>query len=148
MYSAIKIGAKIPRPSSSETSKHIPLHDHFALDQKNNNNNIRLFTDFAIDFWRSQVSRSLRSPQIQVSDPSWSPLVTMSSFGIGQRVVTISSADAASKTDNTSAVLERGTVRYVGEVAGTKGQWIGVEWDDEGRGRHDGTHDGKRFVGW
>ena len=70
----------------------------------------------------------------------------MPSFSVGQRVVTISSADAASKTDNSSAALERGTVRYVGEVAGTKGEWIGVEWDDEGRGRHDGTHDGKRFA--
>ena len=74
----------------------------------------------------------------------------MPSFSVGQRVVTISSADAASKTDNSSAALERGTVRYVGEVAGTKGEWIGVEWDDEGRGRHDGTHDGKRLAtdGW
>merc|ERR1712027_163356 len=71
---------------------------------------------------------------------------TMPSFSVGQRVVTISSADAASKTDNSSAALERGTVRYVGEVAGTKGEWIGVEWDDEGRGRHDGPHDGKRYF--
>lgn len=71
----------------------------------------------------------------------------MSSLSIGQRVVTISSADAASKTDNSLSGLERGTVRYVGEVSGTKGEWIGVEWDDEGRGRHDGTHDGKRLVG-
>ena len=70
----------------------------------------------------------------------------MPSFSVGQRVVTISSADAASKTDKSSAALERGTVRYVGEVAGTKGEWIGVEWDDEGRGRHDGTHDGKRLA--
>ena len=60
--------------------------------------------------------------------------------------MTISSADAASKTDNSSSALEKGTVRYVGEVAGTKGEWIGVEWDDEGRGRHDGSHDGKRSV--
>ena len=83
-----------------------------------------------------------------VRDPSWSLAFgpTMPSFSVGQRVVTISSADAASKTDNSSAALERGTVRYVGEVAGTKGEWIGVEWDDEGRGRHDGTHDGKRFA--
>ena len=63
-------------------------------------------------------------------------------------MVTISSADAASKTDNSSSALEKGTVRYVGEVAGTKGEWIGVEWDDEGRGRHDGSHDGTRLVGW
>ena len=35
---------------------------------------------------------------------------------------------------------ERGTVRWVGEVAGTEGEWLGVEWDRVGRGRHDGVH--------
>ena len=33
----------------------------------------------------------------------------------------------------------RATVRYVGEVEGYQGQWIGVEWDAPGRGKHDGT---------
>ena len=38
------------------------------------------------------------------------------------------------------------TVRYVGEVAGTSGSWIGVEWDDSARGKHDGSHKGHRYF--
>ncbi|KAI1265927.1 Thioesterase/thiol ester dehydrase-isomerase [Xylariaceae sp. FL1019] len=38
------------------------------------------------------------------------------------------------------------TVRYVGEVAGTSGSWLGVEWDDAGRGKHDGSHKGVRYF--
>ncbi len=32
------------------------------------------------------------------------------------------------------------TIRYVGVVKGTKGEWLGVEWDDPSKGRHDGSH--------
>ncbi|KAK5074344.1 hypothetical protein LTR64_006511 [Lithohypha guttulata] len=32
------------------------------------------------------------------------------------------------------------TVRYTGSLAGTKGEWLGVEWDDPSRGKHDGKH--------
>ncbi|KAI0064708.1 RNI-like protein [Artomyces pyxidatus] len=39
-----------------------------------------------------------------------------------------------------------GTVKYVGEVDGTKGTWLGVEWDDPNRGKHDGVKDGKRYF--
>ncbi|KAK2167203.1 hypothetical protein LSH36_31g04030 [Paralvinella palmiformis] len=38
------------------------------------------------------------------------------------------------------------TVLYVGEVPGTKGIWLGVEWDDPTRGKHDGTHEGIRYF--
>lgn len=38
------------------------------------------------------------------------------------------------------------TVRYVGEVTGTKGSWLGVEWDDPTRGKHDGQHKGVRYF--
>ncbi|OAA56560.1 tubulin-specific chaperone [Niveomyces insectorum RCEF 264] len=40
------------------------------------------------------------------------------------------------------------TVRYVGEVAGTAGGgiWLGVEWDDPARGKHDGVHKGVRYF--
>ncbi|CAK7563458.1 MAG: hypothetical protein SEPTF4163_001327 [Sporothrix epigloea] len=40
------------------------------------------------------------------------------------------------------------TVRYVGEVAGTTtgGLWLGVEWDDATRGKHDGVHKGVRYF--
>jgi hypothetical protein len=40
----------------------------------------------------------------------------------------------------------RATVRYVGSVDGQDGEWVGVEWDDPSRGKHDGSHDGKRYF--
>lgn len=41
-----------------------------------------------------------------------------------------------------------GTVRYVGGVEGKSGVWVGVELDAgfEGRGKNDGTVDGKRYF--
>ncbi|KAF6839884.1 Tubulin-specific chaperone E [Colletotrichum plurivorum] len=38
------------------------------------------------------------------------------------------------------------TVRYIGSVAGTSGTWLGVEWDDAGRGKHDGQHKDIRYF--
>jgi hypothetical protein len=38
------------------------------------------------------------------------------------------------------------TVRYVGQVADKQGQWLGVEWDDASRGKHDGTHGGVSYF--
>lgn len=38
------------------------------------------------------------------------------------------------------------TVRYIGHVHGTKGQWLGVEWDDPQRGKHDGSHNGVKYF--
>ncbi|PWN89833.1 hypothetical protein FA10DRAFT_266381 [Acaromyces ingoldii] len=40
----------------------------------------------------------------------------------------------------------RGTVRYVGPVPPTAGVWLGVEWDDASRGKHDGVHGGTRYF--
>ena len=40
---------------------------------------------------------------------------------------------------------ERCTVRWEGEVGDT-GHWLGVEWDREGRGKHDGEHQGTRYF--
>ncbi|XP_066503868.1 tubulin-specific chaperone E [Hoplias malabaricus] len=37
---------------------------------------------------------------------------------------------------------ERATVRYVGPVPPTTGLWLGVEWDNPERGKHDGNHEG------
>jgi dynactin complex subunit len=37
-------------------------------------------------------------------------------------------------------------VRYVGVVADKPGRWLGVEWDDPVRGKHDGTHDGVTYF--
>ncbi|EDN03638.1 predicted protein [Histoplasma mississippiense (nom. inval.)] len=38
------------------------------------------------------------------------------------------------------------TVRYIGDVKGTKGQWLGVEWDDSTRGKHSGEHHGVKYF--
>ena len=38
------------------------------------------------------------------------------------------------------------TIRYVGKVDGTKGEWLGVEWDDPTRGKHSGEANGKRYF--
>lgn len=39
-----------------------------------------------------------------------------------------------------------GAVRYVGGVEGTKGTWLGVEWDDPKRGKHSGNKDGIQYF--
>ncbi|XP_070180632.1 tubulin-specific chaperone E-like [Littorina saxatilis] len=39
-----------------------------------------------------------------------------------------------------------GTVRFIGCVPPTKGVWLGVEWDDPSRGKHDGSHEGVRYF--
>ncbi|MFT7807043.1 tubulin-specific chaperone E isoform X1 [Arapaima gigas] len=41
---------------------------------------------------------------------------------------------------------ERATVRYVGAVPPTAGLWLGVEWDNPQRGKHDGSHEGVRYF--
>ncbi|KAJ5297671.1 hypothetical protein PENANT_c005G06601 [Penicillium antarcticum] len=38
------------------------------------------------------------------------------------------------------------TIRYVGTVQGTTGDWLGVEWDDAIRGKHSGEHKGIRYF--
>ncbi|KIW12951.1 hypothetical protein PV08_08138 [Exophiala spinifera] len=38
------------------------------------------------------------------------------------------------------------TVRYQGPLPGLKGEWIGVEWDDPTRGKHDGQQEGIRLF--
>jgi len=38
------------------------------------------------------------------------------------------------------------TVRYIGQVEGTQGEWLGVEWDDPVRGKHSGEHKGRRYF--
>ncbi|NXF96979.1 TBCE protein, partial [Eubucco bourcierii] len=41
---------------------------------------------------------------------------------------------------------EYATVRYVGSVPPTAGVWLGVEWDDPQRGKHDGTYEGTQYF--
>lgn len=38
------------------------------------------------------------------------------------------------------------TVRYIGPVTEKSGDWLGVEWDDTARGKHNGMHDGKQYF--
>lgn len=39
-----------------------------------------------------------------------------------------------------------GTIRYIGPVSGHDGEWIGVDWDDDSGGKHDGTVNGTRYF--
>uniref|UniRef100_F6Z6T8 Tubulin-specific chaperone E n=1 Tax=Ornithorhynchus anatinus TaxID=9258 RepID=F6Z6T8_ORNAN len=41
---------------------------------------------------------------------------------------------------------ELATVRYVGSVPPTAGVWLGVEWDNPQRGKHDGGHEGTVYF--
>ncbi|KAG2428537.1 hypothetical protein HYH02_014341 [Chlamydomonas schloesseri] len=43
-------------------------------------------------------------------------------------------------------IKDYATVRYVGPVAGQEGTWVGVEWDDVSRGKHDGSTGGVRYF--
>lgn len=43
-------------------------------------------------------------------------------------------------------IVRYGTVRYIGEVDGTMGLWLGVEWDQADQGKHDGVHRGRRYF--
>lgn len=38
------------------------------------------------------------------------------------------------------------TVRFLGSLNGTKGEWLGVEWDSPSRGKHNGQHQGQRIF--
>ncbi|KAL3638634.1 hypothetical protein CASFOL_016541 [Castilleja foliolosa] len=39
-----------------------------------------------------------------------------------------------------------GTVKYVGPVEGFSGDWVGVDWDADGDGKHDGSHNGVSYF--
>ncbi|CAK9301554.1 unnamed protein product [Gordionus sp. m RMFG-2023] len=39
-----------------------------------------------------------------------------------------------------------GTIRYVGPLLNKKGTWIGLEWDDENKGKHDGVYQDIRYF--
>ncbi|KAF9066316.1 outer arm dynein light chain 1 [Rhodocollybia butyracea] len=48
--------------------------------------------------------------------------------------------------DRISYLGQLGVVKFVGEVENTNGLWLGVEWDNPERGKHDGVKDGKRYF--
>lgn len=37
-------------------------------------------------------------------------------------------------------------MKYVGSVEGYSGNWVGVEWDNDGEGKHDGSINGVRYF--
>ncbi|XP_049802228.1 tubulin-specific chaperone E isoform X2 [Schistocerca nitens] len=39
-----------------------------------------------------------------------------------------------------------GTVKYIGEVPPTKGIWLGIDWDEPHRGKHDGMYNDVRYF--
>ncbi|XP_027092238.1 tubulin-folding cofactor E [Coffea arabica] len=57
-----------------------------------------------------------------------------SAFKCGQRV------------HSTGDTRRIGTVKYVGPVEGYSGTWVGVDWDDDGQGKHDGSHNGVQYF--
>ena len=40
----------------------------------------------------------------------------------------------------------RGTIKFKGNVNNTEGTWLGIEWDDIQRGKHDGVKDNIRYF--
>ena len=40
----------------------------------------------------------------------------------------------------------KATVRYVGSIEGQQGIWVGLDWDDTARGKHDGSTGGRRYF--
>ncbi|KAF5357752.1 hypothetical protein D9756_001444 [Leucocoprinus leucothites] len=41
---------------------------------------------------------------------------------------------------------EIGTIKFIGPVKGTSGIWLGIEWDNPKRGKHDGAKDGQQYF--
>ena len=55
-------------------------------------------------------------------------------------------AQAYSIGDRVRCDNHLGTVRYIGTVEPHQGLWLGVEWDDPSRGRHDGSVNGIQYF--
>lgn len=39
-----------------------------------------------------------------------------------------------------------GIARYVGPIPGTDSLWVGIQWEDSSRGKHDGIYNGIRYF--
>ncbi|XP_061736726.1 tubulin-specific chaperone E isoform X1 [Nerophis ophidion] len=77
-------------------------------------------------------------------------LASLLSFVNAQRIMAADTTEPEVPEDavgrRVSCKGERATVRFVGEVPPTAGLWLGVEWDDPVRGKHDGRHDGVQYF--
>lgn len=40
----------------------------------------------------------------------------------------------------------KGTIKYVGPIDGQTGEWVGIDWDDSSRGKHNGSVKGKCYF--
>lgn len=40
----------------------------------------------------------------------------------------------------------KGVVKFFGDVPETSGQWVGVDWDDLKRGKHNGILNGVKYF--
>lgn len=40
----------------------------------------------------------------------------------------------------------RVTVRFSGQLSGKEGHWVGVEWEDASKGKHDGALEGQQYF--
>jgi len=45
--------------------------------------------------------------------------------------------------DRVQVDKKNASVRYVGSIDGQDGTWVGLEWEDKSRGKHDGSHSGR-----
>lgn len=41
---------------------------------------------------------------------------------------------------------DRGTIRYIGKINGYESDWIGIDWDDEERGKNNGMVNGQFYF--
>lgn len=48
--------------------------------------------------------------------------------------------------DRVEVGSDRGTIRYIGAIEGYDGNWVGIDWDNPQRGKHDGFVKGKRYF--
>ncbi|KAI1293410.1 hypothetical protein EDD11_008419 [Mortierella claussenii] len=71
------------------------------------------------------------SPHGTTADEHTAPQSLLQQLKVGQRI---------------ESEHVRGTIRYLGQVPSTKGEWIGVEWDDKERGKHSGEHNGVKYF--
>lgn len=39
-----------------------------------------------------------------------------------------------------------GTVKYVGPIEGKPSMWLGIDWDDPSRGKHNGSVNGVQYF--
>lgn len=71
---------------------------------------------------------------MQSSSELEKPSTIKSDFNVGQRV------------HSAGDCRRVGTVKYIGRVEGYKGDWVGIDWDNDDDGKHDGSVNGVRYF--